>query len=406
MKYKHINEIAEVVSSKSFYLFDQNKFIENFNKLENAFKTYYPKYKVAYSFKTNYCPRIVKTVNELGGLAEVVSDYEYEVAMKSGFSKNQIVYNGPVKILNTCIDILNNGGTVVIDNREELRELMICHTNKRTWNVGIRCNFDLGNNKISRFGFDVYSDNFRDIINDIESEFNLKLIHCHIGGARGLEYWNKRADEIIKVVSMLKKLPEVIDLGSGMFGEMEESFKEQFNAEIPTFDEYAKAIGSKISDAFKYLDEEDKPWLYTEPGTTIVANTMNFYCPVTSIKNVRGKDFIEVLGSIHNIGTELAHKKNLPCTLIKSNSEERTIVSDGEIVGYTCLEYDSLQRNINDTIAVGDYFEFRNVGSYSNVIKPPFIMPNFPIVVFENNKIEIIKRKEENEDLYRTYVFD
>ncbi len=48
--------------------------------------------------------------------------------------------------------------------------------------------------------------------------------------------------------------------------------------------------------------------------------------------------------------------------------------------GYTCIESDYIYKNYNGDLAEGDYVIFGNAGSYSVVLKPPFILPNFAIV--------------------------
>jgi diaminopimelate decarboxylase len=54
---------------------------------------------------------------------------------------------------------------------------------------------------------------------------------------------------------------------------------------------------------------------------------------------------------------------------------------------------------------VGDLVVFDNVGSYSVVLKPPFILPNFPIIEWDGENTRVVKRKETFEDLFKTYVF-
>ena len=46
-----------------------------------------------------------------------------------------------------------------------------------------------------------------------------------------------------------------------------------------------------------------------------------------------------------------------------------------------------------------------NCGSYSLVMKPPFIMANFPVLLTEGNRIGEVKRKECFDDLFLTYKF-
>ena len=57
----------------AFYLLDTEAFRENYQELSAEFKKRYSKFNIAYSYKTNYIPDLVKIVNEFGGFAEVVS---------------------------------------------------------------------------------------------------------------------------------------------------------------------------------------------------------------------------------------------------------------------------------------------------------------------------------------------
>ena len=73
--------------------------------------------------------------------------------------------------------------------------------------------------------------------------------------------------------------------------------------------------------------------------------------------------------------------------------------------GFTCIESDYLYRHYNGNLAKGDMVVFGNVGSYSVVLKPPFILPNFPIIDISEGQLEIIKRGESFDDLFHTFNF-
>ena len=92
-------KVRELVSEfgSPLYLFHRDKFVENYRHLLSAFQSIYPKYNIAYSYKTNYTPYICRLVKESGGVAEVVSDMEYRVAKKIGYDNKDIIYNGPIK---------------------------------------------------------------------------------------------------------------------------------------------------------------------------------------------------------------------------------------------------------------------------------------------------------------------
>jgi diaminopimelate decarboxylase len=80
---------------------------------------------------------------------------------------------------------------------------------------------------------------------------------------------------------------------------------------------------------------------------------------------------------------------------------------DLDMAGYTCIESDYLYRNYSGQLSVGDFIVFDSAGSYSVVMKPPFIMPNVPILELNGDQtVRVIKRQETFEDVFRTYQME
>ncbi len=106
---------------------------------------------------------------------------------------------------------------------------------------------------------------------------------------------------------------------------------------------------------------------------------------------MRGKAIATLLASIHiNMG-----KKNPPMKVVAKPDAEHRAYNDLDFAGFTCIESDYLYRGYSGQLAVDDYVIFSNVGSYSIVFKPPFILPNFAIVeVHDDGSVETIKRAE------------
>jgi hypothetical protein len=122
---------------------------------------------------------------------------------------------------------------------------------------------------------------------------------------------------------------EYIDLGSGMYGDMADALKNQFS-NVPTYEEYAAVTAGIMADHFR---GRHQPILFTEPGTTLINRYIDFVSKVISIKEIRGKTFVELNCSKHNLG-EICELKKLPITVIPQGGEPRKI-EDGELVGYT-----------------------------------------------------------------------
>ena len=397
------------------YIFHINEFKENYLSLLNTIRTYYPKYNIAYSYKTNYTPQICKAVKELGGLAEVVSDMEFELARKIGYDYQDIVYNGPVKG-EGLFKQLQNGGVANIDSLDEMAMVVAYAKDnpESTMRIAFRVNIDIGQGFISRFGLDAYEDERAEKNCELCRAFemakaaqNISVVglHCHIGRSRNIEAWKNRVRIMFILIDRyFDKTPEFIDFGSGMNSVMEPALASQFGGHIPSFTEYAEVIGTGMLEKYGKLPKNEQPILYTEPGTTLISGCMTFLATVETIKTVKRKTYITFDCSGGNMG-DICHLKNLPITVYHNGGELRT-VKDASFVGYTCLEHDHMYEGFEGEIAVGDTVQFRNVGSYSNVFKPPFILPNCAMIGLDaDGNAELIKRKETIDDLFQTYEF-
>ena len=397
------------------YIFHVDEFKTNYLELLNTIRQYYHKYNIAYSYKTNYTPKICQVVKELGGLAEVVSDMEFNLARKMGYDCRNIVYNGPVKGAGLFAQ-LKNGGVANVDSLDEIATI-VEFAKKNTdliIRIAFRVNIDIGQGFISRFGLDAYEDEYDDSSSElhkafdiVEEQINIKVVglHCHVGRSRGIEAWQNRVRIMFTLVDRyFNGVPEFIDFGSGMNSVMEPVLAEQFNGHIPAFSEYAQIIGKAMLEKYGDMPEEEQPILYTEPGTTLISGCMSFLGTVETIKNVKGKSYITFDCSGGNMG-DICHLKNLPIE-VYHNGKEVKLVENAAFVGYTCLEHDHMYEGFNGKIAVGDVVQFRNIGSYSNVFKPPFILPNCAMVQLDKDgQVELIKKKETFNDIFQSYIF-
>ncbi len=102
----------------AFYILDSKQFRQNFAELKAEFSKIYPNFNIAYSYKTNYTPKLCRIVNELGGFAEVVSDME--IALRIGVEPKKIIWSGPYKNAKKVEQLLVMGGTVNIDSAYEI----------------------------------------------------------------------------------------------------------------------------------------------------------------------------------------------------------------------------------------------------------------------------------------------
>ena len=386
----------------AFYLLDSAQFRKNFAELKTAFNDIYPNWNIAYSYKTNYTPKLCKIVNELGGYAEVVSEMELEIAKRVGCKMDRVIWNGPIKNVPIMEQFLLDGGTINIDCIEELEQIKEIHNRHadNLINVGIRCNYDVNDGVVSRFGFDIDGEDFMEAVKFATTTKNVKLINfqCHFA-KRQIAYWPARAKGMVDLIDRLGIIPERIDIGGGLFGKMSQSLRAQFSCEIPDYEAYAKAAAQVFADYFENKDV--KPELLIEPGSAVVGDCMKFVGTVKTIKNVRGKWMAHVLGSQKNISMTGI---NPPIEVVAMGGEQKEY-KDLDFLGFTCIEGDVLYHNYTGKLAHQDVIVISNCGSYSLVMKPPFILPNFPVLDISEGKTEVIKRAENFDDLFHTFNF-
>ena len=403
LDYDLVEKLTEKYGSP-LYVFHEKEFVDNYKDLENAFKKVYENYQISYSYKTNYTPYIASVVKRLGGYAEVVSGMEYYIAKKLGYKDENIIFNGPNKG-EDGIKAFLNGSIINIDNLTEIQR--ICETASShpdlTFEVGIRVNIDVGQDFISRFGIDITE--IPIAVKMIGQVSNLKVagLHCHISRCRGLDAWRKRVEKMLQLSDQyFEQPPRYIDLGSGMFGSMAPEFASQFS-NVPTYEEYATCVAKLFAEHYQRYSKNEKPILFTEPGTTLINRFVDFIGRVDTIKTVRGKTVAVLNCSEHNLG-ETCLLKELPMRIV-SNGEQQDY-EEVDFTGYTCLEQDVMRRNYTGNLAVGDYVVFGNVGGYSNVLKPPFIWPNCAMIAITlDGDVKLMKQKETYEDILHTYMF-
>jgi diaminopimelate decarboxylase len=273
--------------------------------------------------------------------------------------------------------------------------------------VGLRCSFEVAPDCQSRFGFDVNDPEFRQVIEGLRASRNVRLsgLHCHFPN-RDLASFRSRTLQILDLArQVFQSAPTFLDIGGGFFGQMPESLQRTYKVKPPDFTEYAEVICGLLNSA--YAGNANRPVLYVEPGTALVADTFKFYTTVISIKRIKGRRIATVAGSIFNISPH-GRVRHLPVRIVRG-PDGNAVSEDAEeydVAGYTCIEDDYLTRGLPGPLQVGDFLEYSNVGSYSIVMKPPFILPNVPVlgICGEGRELELIRHGESAASLFQSFL--
>lgn len=395
-----------------FYLLDREAFVDNFRRLEAAFQRCHPRVVVGYSYKTNYIPHLCRLVQELGGRPEVVSQMEYDLAVRIGEDPSRIIFNGPVKQYDDIERALQDGATVNLDSFAEIEHA--CTFARRRPHlpvqVGLRVNMDLSDRDgashvqdgfaISRFGLPPEAMPEAAALLRANS-IRVHCLHGHASSSsRSAWIYERIARTLCRLAAeFFPDEVEFINVGGGFFGKMPPDFAPPGT---PTFDDYAEAVGRALRDSSW---AQSRPiTLVVEPGIALVGNVLSFVTRVLEVKAVRGTRLAVVDGNIFNVKPS-QHSRNQPFSVIAADdavpAPEQLPLS---VTGSTCMERDYLLRDVACSLQRGDYLRIDNVGAYTIVMTPPFIHPAPAIVSRQGDDYVLIRRRQTFDDVFGAYT--
>lgn len=409
---KLIHEELKNINSEAVYISKPENFETEYDLLINSFRKHYDNINIAYSFKTNYIPDFLNIVKNKKGYAEVVSIMELELALKVGFSSKNIFFNGPFKHKKETLEFLSLGVLVNLDSYDEFKWIeKYANESKITCRIGIRLNFNLSKNP-SRFGISVNDKSIQEIIikSNLNKYLSFESLHYHYA-PRKLSMWKTCAKEFISFLDNLDLIVisnlKFISLGGGMFSRMDNYIQKQLSFDIPSFDEYANNSVKYLVDYFNSKpDLSFTPEILIEPGTALASKALDFAVQVVSVKNINNEFYINTSGSKYNMNPS-PNRINSPTEVYNSNSDNAVHVKKAKLSGYTCIESDIIHDDFSGNIAKGDTIIFKEVGAYSVVMKPPFILPDVAIIQFNKNTncYDLIRCKQTFNDVFHNFKF-
>ncbi|HEV8620730.1 MAG TPA: alanine racemase, partial [Nitrospiraceae bacterium] len=300
-----ILNVLEREYGDSFYIVDLDAFMANYHRFLRAFRSLYPNTNIAYSYKTNYTPRLCQMVKEWGGYAEVVSRMEYDLARRLGVKPERIIFNGPYKSRDDMELALKLGSTVNLDSpyQVEIVDELARSFRNRQLVVGIRVTFDMPSSRPSRFGFNADSHELANILARLRRLANVQIagLHCHfLTPRRSTEEYGFMTGRMLKLTAKHfgDAIPRFVNLGGGYFSKMKETLQSQFGIAVPTYQQYASAIATQLA---AHYSNGDAPELILEPGICLTADVVKFAAKVIDVHEVGSRQLGLVSGSIYDI---------------------------------------------------------------------------------------------------------
>lgn len=349
-----------------YYQINKDALDDGLFKLNEALKSSWSNYIIAFSYKTNALPWVIQYFRDRDCYAEVVSNDEYELAKAIGARK--IIYNGIAKSKDTFLEAVRNHSIVNIDAEYEIDWLDELQPGENT--IGVRVNFDLeskcpGQTQCGedgeRFGFCYENGELKRIIDKIQKKgVSVTGLHLHKSSkTRMPDIYRAIAETAVEISAKYNLSLSYVDIGGGFFGGLETK---------PQFPVYFNLI----SDILRKQFDPQTTALIVEPGMALIGSPVDYVTTVLDVKKTMRNTFVVTDGSRIHIDPLMTKKDYFNDIVRIDNNRPR--VQRQVISGFTCMEHDRLFIIENEPQLIpGDQIIYHKVGAYTMCLAPLFI---------------------------------
>lgn len=381
-----------------YFLIDEKELQENISVFCRALQEYWPCSNLAYSVKTNSLPWVLTYMKSRGILAEVVSPEEYELAVKCGYTPDQIVYNGPIKTKESLIQALEGNSIVNLDSQSDLE--VLCEGTVAPAVVGLRVNVDLSSycpedvdylDEGFRFGFSYENGELERTIDRIRKRFGSVPMGLHLhcnSRTRAVAVYRSIANIAAKIIAQYHLDIRYIDMGGGFFGGVPGK---------ATANDYVKAI----QDVLSGVVDCTKVRLILEPGSALIGSPVKLVTSVVDVKDTAKARIVTTDGSRLHI--DPLWKKSRYLYML--DSQGGNFPSKQIICGYTCMDHDRIMiLEDEQELSAGDQIVYQKVGAYSITLGGPFIRYYPEVYVDFGGNIQKVRSRMNVESYYNTQI--
>jgi diaminopimelate decarboxylase len=394
--------ITELVNSfdTPLYVYDANIIDRQYARLQQAFSSC--KTRINFACKALNNVKIMRHIHELGACLDTVSIQEVWLGLKAGFTPEEIIYT-PNCVSMEEIDLAVKEGVMInIDNISILEQFGLKYGN--TVPICIRINPHVmagGNINIStghidsKFGISIYQMRH---VDRVVKNTGLHVIglHMHTGSdIVDVDIFLRAADILFEQAEHFPDLT-FIDFGSG--------FKVPYKPDDHSTD--IEELGEKLTARFKEFCSEygRELELWFEPGKFLVSQAGTFLVKVNVLKQTTAAMFVGVDSGLNHLIRPMLYNGYHHITNVSNPEGALRLYT---VVGYIC-ETDTFgwDRKLNE-VREGDILAFNNAGAYGMTMASNYNSRFRPAeVLIKNGKAELIRRRENLEDILRNQIID
>jgi diaminopimelate decarboxylase len=380
------------------YVYNADKIKQQYERLVKAFEGTDARFFYAAKALTNI--NILKYIRSIGCNVDCSSINEVQLAIKAGFSPENILYTSN-NIDFTEIEAAKEIGVHInIDSLSNLEKFGKKFGHSYPVGMRLRPNIMAGGNlKIStghadsKFG--VPLEQIRKVLKIVnDTNLHIKGLHIHTGSEiKNVKVFAKGIEVLFDVARHFPEL-EFLDLGGG-FKVPYEPGEKGTNIE---------KLGKKVKEEFDWFEKKynRKLQAWFEPGKFLVSESGHFITKVNVIKKSGRTVFAGVDSGMNHLIRPMFygayhHIENL------SNA-------DGpkgyyHVVGNICETDTFAENRILNEVREGDYLVFRNAGAYCFEMSSHYNSRFKPAeVMVEGDKVYLIRKRDDLEDLLKNQI--
>ncbi len=394
-------------------------------QFRQAFESTYPgKVSVHYAFKCNAVPAVAETVRSAGLKAEVMSEFELDLALRLGFPGGHIVVNGPCKpdpFLARCV--ASEVRLIVVDSLEELQDLHgVCDRLESAADVLLRINPDYtprgmnqgastGNRKGCAFGLDLTAGEIDRAMACLESMPRIRFrgFHVHIGtGIRDCRDYDRALRRLKPAFDSARRRGlgvDVMDVGGGFAAQ---TTREMTTREMLLYQGWerlppgtqlgdtgtATAFASAIASALaRLVPNRELPELIVEPGRSIASSNQLLLLTVHRVKERPGiRTWLITDGGLGTVSMPTYYEYH---EVFLCNDVNRPRTQRVTIIGPVCFAGDVVYKNKPmPDVALGEVLAVMDSGAYFTAMESSFGFPRPAIVAVSEGRHWIVRQRE------------
>lgn len=380
------------------YVYDGSKIIDQYQRLKKAFNP--TDVKLHYAMKALNNVNVLRLLKNEGAGIDAVSIQEVQLALRAGFSPNEIMYTPNGVSFQEIQEAAEYGVMINLDNLSILEKFGAHYGSTVPCCVRINPHIMAGGNSNisvghidSKFGISIHQ--VRHILRIVE-HYNIHVIglHMHTGSdILDADVFLRGANLLYDIAPDFSDL-QFLDFGSGFKiaykeGDMETNI-EQIGAKISaSFEAFCERLGRKIE-------------LWFEPGKYIVSESGELLIKTNVVKQTTSTVFVGVdSGQNHLIRPMMYNAYHRIVNVSNPEGELKLYSVVGNICESDTFGHDRLISEVRE----GDILSVKNAGAYGFSMSNQYNARFRPAeVLFLNGKLHLIRKRESIEDLTRNEV--